>query len=115
MCLTCHIYIGKPKVISSPHDEQISVFSGNEKVDLTCEVTGDDIAGYWERLGGAPLPNKTNMSSLGNDKTKVQLIIVRARPEYSGVYRCVVYSQWGIAQSNNTNVTITSESNNVLM
>ena len=93
----------------------MSIVSGNERVTLTCEVTGDDITGYWERLGGDPLPNLANMSSLSNDKARLQVIIVGVRPEYSGLFYCVVYSQWGIAQSNNANVNITSESNNVLM
>ena len=109
------LHVGKPKIISGSPDEQVSIVSGNERVTLTCEVTGDDIAGYWERLGGDPLPNKANVSSLSNNKTRLQLIIVEVRPEHSGMYRCVVYSQWGIAQSNNATVTITSESNNVLM
>ena len=110
------MYVGKPKIISGPHDEWVSVISGSERVTLMCEVTGDDIAGgYWERLGSDPLPNKANMSSLSNDKTRLQLIIAGVRPEYSGMYHCVVYSQWGIAQSNNTTVTITSENSNVLM
>ena len=111
------LHVGKPKVISGPPHEQVimSIVSGNEQVTLTCQVTGDDIAGYWETLGSDPLPNNANISSLSNDKTRLQVIILRARPEHSGIYRCVVYSQWGIAQSNNTNVTITSESNNVLM
>ena len=110
------LHVGKPKVISGPPDEQVimSIVSGNEQVTLTCQVTGDDIAGYWETLGSDPLPNKANMSSLNNDKTRLQLIIVGARPEHSEIYRCVVYSQWGIAQSNNTNVTITSENNKLM-
>ena len=108
------MYIGKPKVISDPRDVQVSVVSGSERVMLTCEVTGDDVTGYWERLGGDPLPNKANMSSLTNDNTTLQLIIAGARAEYSGMYRCVVYSQWGMAQSNNVIVIITSE-NSVLI
>ena len=109
------MYIGKPKIISGPRDEQLSVVSGSERVTLTCEVTGDDLSGYWERLDDDPLPNKTNMSLLSNHNTSLQLIIVGVRPEYSGIYQCVVYSQWGMAYSNNITVNITSESNNVLM
>ena len=83
---------------------------------LTCEVTGDDITGgYWERLGGDLLPNKANMSTLSNNKTRLKLTIVGACPKYSGKYCCKAYSQWGVAQSRNVRVTITSESNNVLM
>ena len=84
---------------------------------LTCRMTGDDIIGsYWERVNSSSLPSKNNMSSLGrNDKTRLRLIISRARPTHSGRYRCVVYSQWGVAQSRNVQVTITSKSNNVLM
>ena len=81
---------------------------------LTCNVTGDDITGgYWERVNDDPLPVSNNRSSLSNDKRT--LTISRARPTHSGRYRCVVYSQWGVAQSGNVKVTITSKSNNVLM
>ena len=92
------------------------IFSGNENVMLICKVTGDDIAGgYWERVDGSLLPNKNNASSLHNDKTRVRLAINKAHPTHSGEYRCVAYSQWGVAQSRNVQVTITSKSNNVLM
>ena len=83
---------------------------------LTCEVTGDDITGgYWERVNDDPLPVNNNMSSLSNDKRALTLTISRARPTHSGMYHCVVYSQWGVAQSRNITVIITSKSNNVLM
>ena len=83
---------------------------------LTCNVNGDDITGgYWERVRGDPLPVNNNMSSLSNDKRTLTITISRARPTYSGKYRCVAYSQWGVAQSRNVRVTITSKSNNVLM
>ena len=74
---------------------------------LTCIVTGDDLAGgYWERLN--PLQNMSNMSIFYNYGA-VQLHINRARPMHSGKYRCVVYSQWGMAHSNNVTVNITSK------
>ena len=83
---------------------------------LTCEVIGDDITGgYWERVKDNPLPVNNNMSSLSNDKRTLTITIRRARPTHSGMYRCVVYSQWGVAQSRNIQVNITSKSNNVLM
>ena len=83
---------------------------------LTCKVTGDNITGgYWERVNGDELSNRNNMSSLSNDKRTLAINISRARPTHSGMYRCVVYSQWGVAQSRNVTVTITSKSNNVLM
>ena len=83
---------------------------------LTCEVTGDDIAGgYWERQNGGPLPVRNNVSSLSDDKSMLTINIGKARPEHSGRYHCIVYSQWGVAQSRNVQVIITSESNNVLM
>ena len=88
----------------------LSIVSGNEVVTLTCEVSGDDITGgYWERTNGGPLPNNNNMSLLDNNKTALQLTITRARPDHSGRYRCVVYSQWGMAQSKSAQVTIKSE------
>ena len=108
--------VGKPRITNNPSSESLQVVSGNEGVTLTCKVTGDDIAGgYWKRQNGSPLPVGNNMSSLSNDKSMLKMIISRARPEHSGRYRCVAYSQWGVAQSRNVQVTITSESNNVLM
>ena len=89
----------------------LSIVSGNEEVMLTCNVTGDDITGgYWERVNDNPLPNRNNMSSLSNDKRRLTITISRARPTQSGMYRCVVYSQWGVAQSKNVKVNITSKS-----
>ena len=96
-------------------DQVLSITSGNEEVILTCNVTGDDITGgYWERVRNNPLPVSNNMSSLSNDRRTVTITISRARPKHSGKYRCVVYSQWGVARGN-VRVTITSKSNNVLM
>ena len=113
--MTHHIYIGKPKIISSLRDKQLNIISGNEQVTLTCEVTGDNIAGgYWERMDSVQLRNR-NITSLSNDKRTITMAITRARPEHSGIYYCVAYSQWGVGQSRNVQVTITSESNNVLM
>ena len=94
----------------------LSIASGNGQMTLTCNVTGDDIiGGYWERVRDDPLPVSNNMSSLSNDKRTLTITISRARPPHSGRYRCVVYSQWGVARSGNVRVTITSKSNNVLM
>ena len=80
---------------------------------LTCIFTGDDIAGsYWERISSGPIPDNNNMSiltSLSIEKTMLKTTINGARPLYSGYYRCVVYSQWGVAQSRNVQVTITSK------
>ena len=105
-----------PSITNNPSNEQQSIVIGNERVTLTCKVTGDDITGgYWERVNGNPLPVNNNMSSLSNDKRTLTITIKRARPTHSGRYRCVVYSQWGVAQSRNVQVTITSKSNNVLM
>ena len=92
------------------------IVSGNEQITLTCKVTGDDISGvYWERVNDGPLPNHRNMSSLSNDKRTLRTTISKARPENSGRYQCVAYSQWGVTRSNSVTVTITSKSNNVLM
>ena len=79
-------------------------------------MTGDDIRGvYWERVNDDPIPNQNNMSSLSNNKRTLTITIKRARPDHTGKYHCVAYSQWGVAQSNSVQVTITSKSNNVLM
>ena len=94
----------------------MSIVSDNEQMTLTCRVTGDNITGgYWERVNDDPLPDNNNMSSLSNNKRTLRITIRRAHPTHSGMYRCVVYSQWGVAQSRNVQVTITSKSNNVLM
>ena len=83
---------------------------------LTCEVTGDNIiGGYWERINDHPLPANNNKSSLSNNKRTITITIIRARPEHSGRYRCVVYSSWGMDLSRDVRVTITSKSSNVLM
>ena len=106
--------VGKPTITNIPSSKSLQVVSGNEQVTLTCEVTGDNITGgYWERRKSGPLPMGSNMSSLSNDKSILKMIITRVRPEHSGKYRCVAYSQWGVGQSRNVQVTITSESNNV--
>ena len=79
---------------------------------LTCIImSGDNITGaYWERIDGS---QQTNVTSLSNDT--LTITIGRARPTHSGRYRCVVYNQWGVAQSRNITVIITSKSNNILM
>ena len=94
----------------------LSIVSDDEKVMLTCNGNGDNITGgYWERVNG-PLPdNRNNTSLLSNEKRTLTITIKRARPQHSGMYRCVVYSQWGVAQSRNVQVTITSKFNNVIM
>ena len=103
-----------PSIDSTSSNQKLRIISGNEQVTLKCEVTGDDIAGgYWERMDGVPV--KSNMSSLSDNKRTIIMNITRARPEHSGKYRCVAYSQWGVGQSRNVRVTITSESNNVIM
>ena len=106
---------GKPSITASSADQQLSIISGYEQVTLTCKVTGDDIAGgYWERTDNVQLM-KSNMSSLKSNKRTIIMNITEVRPEHSGIYHCIACSQWGVAQSRNVQVTITSESNNVLM
>ena len=100
-----------PKITNNPNNKQLSIVSGTEQVKLTCNVNGDDIAGgYWERIDGS---QQNNMSSLSN--RRLTITISGARTTHSGMYRCVVYSQWGVTQSRDVRVTITSKSNNVLM
>ena len=107
------VYTGRPSVTSIPSNQELSIVSGNEEVMLTCTVTGDNITGvYWKRTDGS---QHSNMSSLSNDNRTLTITISEARPTHSGRYRCVVYSQWGVAQSRNVQVTISSKSNNVLM
>ena len=90
-----------------PVGDELNIINGNEQVVLVCIVTGDDLAGgYWERLN--PLQNLSNMSSFLSNGA-VQLHITRARPMHSGKYQCVVYSQWGMAHSDNFTVNIKSK------
>ena len=87
------------------YDGKLNIVNGNETLVLTCIATGDDLAnGYWERLN--PLQNLSSMSSFL--RSGVELTITRARPMHSGEYRCVVYSQWGMAHSDSVTVTVTS-------
>ena len=105
---------GRPFIIN-PSDQQLSIVSGDESVTLTCSVFGDDITGvYWERMNDGSLPTQSNMSSLMEDSpvvTLLHLTITRARPMHSGRYRCIAYSEWGVAQSSDVTVTIKSKKN----
>ena len=102
------LHEGRPAISRTyTYNEELSIVNGNEQVTLTCVVTGDDLAGgHWEKLN--PLQNLSKMS-IFNSNGGVQLLITRARPMHSGKYRCVVYSQWGMAHSNNVTVNITSK------
>ena len=103
-----------PSIDSTSSNQKLSIISGNEQVTLTCKVTGDDIAGgYWKGMNDVQV--KSSMSSLSDNKRTIIMNITRARPEHSGKYRCVAYSQWGVTQSKAVRVNIASESNNVLM
>jgi len=100
----------RPTIIKNPMNKSLSIVKANEQVKLICKVSGGDITGgYWERINGDSLPSNNNKSSLNNGNTILQLTITRARPNYSGQYYCIVYSQWGMARSRNAQVTITSE------
>ena len=107
------LHKGRPVITNTINHfgEELSIVNGNEQVGLICTATGDDLAGgYWERLN--PPQNLSNMSLFlysTNSHRVVQLTIVSARTMHSGKYRCVVYSQWGMAHSDNVTVTITSK------
>ena len=103
---------GRPNILTHPTDQQLSIVSGDEQVTLSCRAFGDDINGYWERVNDGPLPIQNNMSLLMEDSavvTFLHLTITRARPMHSGRYRCIAYSEWGIDQSDDITVTITSK------
>jgi len=80
---------------------------------LACQVSGSDlINGYWERLNENPLPKENNISTLyilDNTTVQLNIMIIRARPVHSGLYRCVVYSKGGMVNSIPTTVTITGK------
>ena len=104
-----------PKITRSPKNQSLSIVSSDEQVMLTCRFTGDSITGgYWESVNNDN-PVSNNKSTLNNNRRALTITIRGARPTHSGRYRCIVYSQWGVAQSRNVQVTITSKSNNVLM
>ena len=87
------LHTGKASIITSSGDQALGIICGNEQVTLTCKVTGDDITGgYWEGMDNVELRNR-NMSSLSNNKRTITMTITRARPEHSGMYYCVAYSQ----------------------
>ena len=102
-------------MVSISRNQQLSIFSGNEYVVLTCTALGDDIMGvYWERVNDQPLPTQNNMSSLSRDDTRtitLKLNITRARPIHSGRYHCIAYSEIGTVQSKRVTVTIKSKKN----
>ena len=101
------LHEGRPTITSITNavgSNEVAVINGDEPVQLECHATGDDLAGgYWERLN--PLQNLSNMSSFQGNGA-VHLAIARARPMHSGKYRCVVYSQWGTAHSDNITMTV---------
>ena len=101
------LHEGRPAITRTyTFNKELSIVSGNEQVTLTCSVTGDDIAGgYWEKFN--PPQNLSSMSIFYYGA--VQLTITRAHPMHSGKYRCVVYSQWGMAHSNNVTVNVMSK------
>ena len=106
-----------PSISNNPRDVQLSIVSGNEQVTLTCIMTSPIIGSYWERVNDKALPDKNNvtkLSSLSNEKKMLQTNISNARPIHTGIYRCVVYNEFGRAQSRNVKVTITSKSSSVL-
>ncbi|XP_065918151.1 carcinoembryonic antigen-related cell adhesion molecule 5-like isoform X3 [Dysidea avara] len=97
-----------PCITLNPSDQMISVVNGSEEVMLTCEGFHID-SGYWVRLDEGPLPNENNESFVCHDMDKLilELIITKPHPNHSGLYRCVVYSQWGRAESSTAHVNIT--------
>ena len=104
------LHEGRPVITSITNavgSNEVNIIYGDEPVVLECHVIGDDLAGgYWERLN--PLQNLSNMSSFQGNSA-IQLLITRVRPMHSGEYRCVVYSQWGVAHSSNVTMTIISK------
>ena len=104
------LYEGRPAItntINAVGSIEVSIISGHNPVLLECHATGDDLAGgYWEKLNF--LQNLSSMSSFLSNGV-VKLVITRARPMHSGEYRCVVYSQWGVAHSDNVSLAIKSK------
>ena len=102
------MHAGTPTIINNINDKELSIVSGGEELVLTCKFIGDDISAvYWERLNDGQLSSKINRTVVSNGN--VVLTISEARPNYSGLYRCMVYSPWGITQSRDVHVTITGK------
>ena len=71
---------------------------------LTCKAVGFKVKYEWKR--------HNSESIIGNQST---LTISQATPLDSDQYYCVAMTEGGYAFSNNVTLTVTSESNNVLM
>ena len=94
------------------NEQVVNIFSGKQKVTLTCKAIGENITGgYWEkaRHNLPSFQNKSKPLLHNHGKTILKMVIFRALPRNSGVYRCVVYNQWGLVKSWNVQVTIRSK------
>ena len=92
----------------------LSIYSNHDKVHLICKATGENITGgYWEKVqGGSLSPNHNNSKRSHSHDGKamiLKLTIIRAHPNHSGRYRCVVYGQLGVIKSRKVNVIIKSK------
>ena len=75
-----------------------------EHAIFICEAEGFKVKYEWKRY------NSVNI--IGNQST---LNISQATPQDSDQYYCIARTKGGYAFSNNVTLTVTSESNNVLM
>ena len=104
-----------PVIVNVSSDQNLDIVSGHEKVHLKCRITGQNItATYWEKKAAdsnSP-PTKLNVSKIShhNGLTIIShLTITKPQPTQSGVYCCVVNSQWGMVKSRNVQVNIRSK------
>ena len=95
--------IGRPVINSVSGDQALNITSNNESIFLTCNVTGDNITAYWEKLHGS-LPDKRHHTFFNG--SEVILTITRAHPHDTGDYMCTVCSPWGVPQSRIISVLI---------
>ena len=70
---------------------------------MTCNVTGDNVTAYWEKLNGS-LSDRRNHTFF--DENEITLTISKARPHDTGDYMCTVFSPWGVAQSRIVSILI---------
>ena len=93
--------VAPPMITKQPSDVMVEAL---EHAIFTWRVIGFEVKYEWKRYNSE--------SIIGNQST---LNISRAIPSDAGQYYCVAMTEGGFVRSNNVTLTITSESNTVLM
>ena len=88
----------KPKIITHPSSQVVTISSDTDNLSLTCEAIGAT-SYYWERQGGSIPSGATGV----NTDT---FTIVNLTPEDAGSYQCVVGNNGEETSSNNAEITV---------